>query len=585
MISKEELFEKFDIITGNANSSWYEMLSEAFAYEPFNNAETNKRKAYLKYFYNYLFNDSDGLKARLILIEKDYTSQAYLSDYMNYYATCYRNYSKQCRRIHFFEQSFTKEYFVEMIVSDDDSYKEVWDSYLGYVVIKPLPTGIIGTTLIKTYSDKEKRFFTSVRNYHVNLFGKRLSINTLPYQEQDGVVGSCASSALWFAFQKTGHLFKTAIPNPGDITIAAGYDSFHTGKSFPSTGLEVRQICKAILSTGLMSELRFLDKSDISDCAYLKSFVYAYLKMGIPVLLGLEIEDNGSHLVTLNGYRFSPQDNAGCVRYDDQLFLKSDEIIKLYAHDDQIGPFARLDFLHDQNTDFQFNTSWWKDVASDLVSKAKVFCIIVPVKNSIKVTFDDIEEEVYNFEYALLASLGNNSSVKIVWDIFLTGNNEYKDEIRTILINDVAGVYDPEAIGVLFESLPQYIWVAKAFLKTDAGDFLLFDLIYDAIDVNFKSNPYSANIYDKAFKEVLEESEILGYIKVFKKYYSDSKTTLTGQVSDLFEEINTLDPIDITVKQEGETESKPASLDSTINKLTNDTNNSPSDLFNDMTGN
>lgn len=544
MTNHNDLLGKFEIITRTSAGQWYTALIEALTLPEHTNTDKNKKKSHIRYFYNYLFNDPNGLQAKLILIEYEYTSKAYLSDYMNYYANCYRDYPKRCRRVHFFSKTFDKKQFINMVTGKDALYEADWSSYLGYIVVKPLPTGIIGTTLLSTYGAKAKRHFSALRPCHINLFGKNLVLQTLPYQEQDGIVGTCASSALWFTFQKTCQLFNSLSPNPSEITISAGFDSNHTGKTFPSSGLEISQICKAVLSAGLVSELRILNMTQQTS-KYLKSFVYAYLKMGIPVLLGLKLEGEWRdlHLVAVNGYRLGvppPQKE----RYKD-LSLASDDITRFYAHDDQVGPFARLVFM-DENTEplYQFKTSWWRDADTEDMLMAKAYCAIVPLPASIKVTFDDIEAEIANFEVTLRTHLELAATDQIRWDIYLSENNGYKKEIRDYLSgNDRPGV-DPEAGGILFELLPQYIWVAKAFLRTPAADFLLFDLVYDAIDVNYKSSPYSATIYDETFKRAMIKSGIADEINIFKRYKQRSQDTELKRTPDMFEKLGVSDSLD-----------------------------------------
>lgn len=174
-------------------------------------------KPHFDYFVNYLHKEEEGLNANTIIVELNYTSLTYLDDYLNYYALCYKVYSKECIRIHFFKEIITDSSFKKLILQDD---KILNDQYLGYITIKPLPKGIIGATLLAHYTGGGKsRFYTSVREYPVNLFGTKLSVRTMPYQEQDGIVGSCASSALWFCFQMTNKIFGSKKPSPSDITI------------------------------------------------------------------------------------------------------------------------------------------------------------------------------------------------------------------------------------------------------------------------------------------------------------------------------------------------------------------------------
>lgn len=499
---------KFEVFPIQSEFEFADFLATCLTYPQIKVEEKIENRFHFKYFLNYLWKDADGLKAQTILLEKDYTSASYLGDYINYYAHCYRPYLKQCRRVHFFKEKIDTNLFLKMLSDNKGEHDRLWKSYLGYIVVKPLPKGVIGATLIKPYDKKDKRFYTAKRKYPVNIFGKELEIESLPYQEQDGIVGSCASSALWFAFQKTSQLFNTVVPNPSDITISAGYDSFHTGKSFPSSGLEITQICKAVHATGLISELR-VSQEYISDDKWLKSFVYAYSRMGIPILMGIDIEKRGAHLVTLNGYRFS--NNKKKIKKESKLALKlqSNEITKFYAHDDQTGPFSRIEFAG--NNGHQFNTSWWDSINSETKLGANTICVIVPLYNSIKVTFENILEEATILDFVF----GKHLGLKFNWDIYLTKSNKYKEETRIELVKNEK-LYDSSAFDLLFESLPEYVWVAKAYLRNGEKDFLIFDLVYDAIDVNYKKTPYFTNIYNTSFKEILDELSIRDEFSIFK---------------------------------------------------------------------
>jgi hypothetical protein len=186
--------------------------------------------------------------------------------------------------------------------TNKNPYSKFWESYSGCIVIKPLPTGIIGVTYLETYSGDEERHrhYTTINYQTINLYGTSLKVKTMPFIEQDSKVSSCASAALWMAFQKTSELFHTKKPSPSEITLLAGFDFFNTGKFFPSKGLATEQVCKAIYNNGLHSELR----THNIDSSFLQGFVYAYLRAEIPILLGIEIENIGWHLITLNGYRF-----------------------------------------------------------------------------------------------------------------------------------------------------------------------------------------------------------------------------------------------------------------------------------------
>ena len=105
-------------------------------------SENLENKHHLEYFENYL--GTEGIGAQSILIEKKYISKAYLIDYSNYYSTCFQNYKRFCKRIHFFKERLTEEQFEKELFDNRSIYLN--ENYLGYIVLKPLPDSIIGPT-------------------------------------------------------------------------------------------------------------------------------------------------------------------------------------------------------------------------------------------------------------------------------------------------------------------------------------------------------------------------------------------------------------------------------------------------------
>ena len=108
-----------------------------------------KEKNHFTYLSGYL--GIYGLDAKTIVIENDYVSKDYLHDFVSYYSLCFENYPKTCKRLHFFNLNFSKEEFISALVTSDKS-QEIWDSYLGFIVVRPIPTKVIGYTVLKTFS-------------------------------------------------------------------------------------------------------------------------------------------------------------------------------------------------------------------------------------------------------------------------------------------------------------------------------------------------------------------------------------------------------------------------------------------------
>jgi hypothetical protein len=170
---------------------------------------------------------------------------------------------------------------------------ELWNSYLGYVVVKPLPARQIGATLLPyAATEANRRHYPVGRTYEVNLLGKQLALGTLIFQEQDNNVSAGATTALWMAFHKTAGQFQMALPSPYQITTATRNLFNHHGRNFPSVGLDPTQIGEAIQAVGLVAELRTyrqrgewrlddaaaVDEQMVEQLQGAKRFLYAYLR-------------------------------------------------------------------------------------------------------------------------------------------------------------------------------------------------------------------------------------------------------------------------------------------------------------------
>jgi hypothetical protein len=175
------------------------------------------RKLHLDYFEGYF----GQIGAQAIIIEHDYVDRDFLEDHAAYYVRCFQPYKRYCRRLHFFRCEVTQESFSKALNGDTDGVPidTLQEKYLGFVVVKPLPTTVVGRTCLTTYESAGRRYFPIARDYDANLFGISLKIrNTLAFQEQDSVVAACATSALWSVFHGTGKLFQHPIPPPVAIT-------------------------------------------------------------------------------------------------------------------------------------------------------------------------------------------------------------------------------------------------------------------------------------------------------------------------------------------------------------------------------
>ena len=186
------------------------------------NAYTTAESIQIKNHFNYLscYLSSSEIDAKTIVIEEDYISKDYLHDYSAYYALCFEQYPKVCKRVHFFKRTFTEEEFNDVLLQKKESNQEFWDDYLGFVVVKPIPQKIIGFTLLKTYEnglDSDRMFF-GTREYDIHIFGNELNLNSLSFQEQDSIVAACATTAIWSMLHKASRNPNSVLKTPYQIT-------------------------------------------------------------------------------------------------------------------------------------------------------------------------------------------------------------------------------------------------------------------------------------------------------------------------------------------------------------------------------
>ncbi|HLK58537.1 MAG TPA: hypothetical protein VKU00_18350 [Chthonomonadaceae bacterium] len=428
-------------------------------------------KRHLVYFEEYF----QALGAKTVIVENNYVDRDYLEDFAAYYVRCFHRYERHCARLHFFDAAFTEADFVDLLrgTSAPLTPDILQQKYLGFVVVKPLPQTVVGRTCLKTYPEAGHRLFPITRSYNVHLFGIPLTVDSLAFQEQDAVAAACATSALWSAFQGTGRQFQHHIPSPVEITRAATSHVPLDTRTLPNnSGLNPTQMADAIRSVGLEP---FLVNAD--DEYVLKSTLYAYLHGQIPILLGIDLHDPsapnvslGLHAVTVAGYSLgSTQQTA----YQQQgTNLRSFRMDKIYAHDDQIGPFARMIFTGGAS----FRTSWLNGMGTAVLN-AQATLMLVPLYHKIRIPIQTIQDMVFSFDSlveALRQSNLLNLAQPLEWDVYLTDVNTLKAE----LLGSLALPGDYRA-RVLTYPMPRFLWRATALTSGTP----ILDLLFDATDI------------------------------------------------------------------------------------------------------
>ena len=309
--------------------------------------EHESRPHQVNYLASYLGHPEAG--AKTILVEAPYTDRHYVEEYGRYYANALRPPSHETTRLHFFRSVLTDESLVEALAAAStgkQSFEErqvaLQESYLGFVVVRPLASVPIGRTVLATYGNAQaSRCYAPAGTKHrVHLLGFELVVRGVPFQQQDMAVGACATTALWSALARVCRADGGRAPTPFAVT-AAATQSLLSDRDFPaSAGLSIEQMMAAIRALGYTP---YLLKPAMAPEAF-QIAIKTYLSSGIPVIL--ISADIPAHAVTAVGYREEPKEEeegeeVPLVRIPGEKLLSVPGLSRIYIHDDRVGPYAR----------------------------------------------------------------------------------------------------------------------------------------------------------------------------------------------------------------------------------------------------
>ena len=452
---------------------------------------SNSDKVRLQRRFGYFsqFFASSGVKS--VVVEERYVDRDYFQDFANYYSLCFAEYQKFCKRCHLFTRPYSKDDIERIVVNcNADEVGELKKSYLGFFVFRPLPVVVFGRTCLNPNpnlnprSSKIHRFLATVK-IPVNFFGLELEVNSTPFQEQDSTVSACATSALWTSFQITRRLFGHLPYSPSAITrLATEHSGPSTGNILPNHGLFREEMIHAIGRVGLGSLCETADPRNGMDYASVKILSAAYLSIGLPVVLIVDmVRCNGCsqvyigrHAIVVCGYRF--RETCPMPRPYRGLPSKYDNIEAIYCVDDQVGPYCQLTGIpHKQGRPYMWHTEWSQDAHEKIC--CRVTDMLVPLYHKIRVSHDEIFAKAAEFFLPIRGLLVANGDVdnifnSAIMDIRLVKSNAFKRYVR----NEKCFPLNVKS-KAMFYCFPKYMWLVFACI----GDIPLVLFAVDATDV------------------------------------------------------------------------------------------------------
>lgn len=475
-----------------------------------------KRKPFIGYLDSYINHFSKEKGDISIIIEKKYIDRSYIQDYSDYYVKCFNLYKRDCMRIHFFNCS---ECELNTVNCFEDSNEEITNnivkSYLGFIVIRPIPSTFIARACLKRYENPEDKLdhYIISRTIKAHFLGLIFEVETIPFIEQDRVLSVCATSALWSFFNAHSNVDKNQIPSPYQITTTAiNMNAMSVvAPDQMDSGLTIDMMCNCLKTLGLVPQF-FEIKEENS--AFFYELIHVFVSSNIPVILGLTIYDRkpdaelkekggkGLHAVVVLGDELC--DVVNFKKVDFNFSTKSENLSKLYIHDDRIGPYARLEYK-DGNWNLPYdgcisndvhNTEFYEptDIVIGLYPKvrlpfATVWNFAYYLNENIKALFDLHPNT--NESDAKIAKTGYEN---ILWDFKLENGSDLKRRIRK---SDVLSNSKKNFLGM---SLPHYCWVVKAHLFSQT----IFEVILDSTEVSQGKYVIDVLFYKSASKVLFD---------------------------------------------------------------------------------
>jgi hypothetical protein len=190
----------------------------------------------------------------------------------------------------------------------------------------------------------------------------------------------------------------------------------------------------------------------------------------------------GGHAIALTGFSLGVA--AAVPSGPTGFLLRASRIDKLYGHDDQVGPFARMVWdtvnipagppdaagVVPMRSISSLRTSWQG------VIHAEPNFVLLPLYHKIRIPFSLIHDAVLGLD-ALLEPMRQHSFAALPraeWDIFLTSSNDYKSAVRA----EYAGLGLPLSPS-LTANLPRFLWQVVA----RTGDRVQLDVLFDATGI------------------------------------------------------------------------------------------------------
>lgn len=422
---------------------------------------------------------------RTLLVERPYVDRHYLEEFTTYYATSLRPPSPHASRIHIFALEFDEQAWQTLLKRAaggdlEDVQRELNETYLGFITIRPLQNTPVGRTLLRTYgSTNGRRYEPVIRGCSARIMGIELKFDALPFVQQDQGVGACASVALWASLAKVTRASGMRAPTPFSVTQAAT-KNWVTDRVVPAAGgLELGQLANAVREFGFAP---YTIKVNDNPQMFLWA-LKVYLNSGVPAIL-LVRKGGEMHAIAVAGYR----EGTTLVEMGEHPRVhRYNRLRRIYAHDDRIGPYGKMDLREETEDD-------WKRIEvhrpqvddsgdSELLQDSYIEYALYPLYPKLRLTAPELATVAAGLSPFFKLLVGVEFSDRITTEGSFLLNGQYLKDLYS------AGV-DSHRVARMVQAthLSRYVGLLRWYLDGEP----LADVVCDTTDIYRESDPYGA---------------------------------------------------------------------------------------------
>lgn len=370
------------------------------------------------------------------IITKSYLHKEWQAEYEKKYKKVF-NYSDKgisefATKIDFFNGKIDSVF--ELSTPDFDKKR-----YLGYLILRPIPTQKVCEAMIKTPDGRNPTtyFLTCKAEFSSEVDGNEFKINATPFIQQDGLTGVCAHACLKMALYYLIQQFSTFNGNRRELHTLPEIDKISQeiildepiltthalGLGIP----HIRKVFKKAHCNPLIYD--FTKQEQNGRLSYEPDeLIYWYMESGFPVIIGFRTEESG-HAVVVIGHTFNP--NAWWPEakegYYRKVFANRPHYLESFAwtnfiiHDDNFGPYLTAP------TEFPLVTI----IAIPIPEEIEINIL---AEEAEKIAYSKIKKETF-FSNVTITEIGDFKKETVQWiELFWKHFDEGKLVLRTFLI-------------------------------------------------------------------------------------------------------------------------------------------------------